>query len=165
MARRHVTNDCNRERNRLAKFYSRSDDAVIRVFDAAGNIIDTHEQAGEFKEPRAGRNKKPPHSEARRLIVKCGLSVSAVLPIIYDRLRRRLVYFELGAHLLDLRRLLFEARGNSFHSSLLLRDCRLKILLLLHPSSNYSGASTDEFPHRSSDWCSARRLGRRRHFL
>jgi hypothetical protein len=25
--------------------------AVIRVYDAAGNVIGTHEQAGEFKEP------------------------------------------------------------------------------------------------------------------
>ncbi len=34
-----------------AKFYSRSHDAVIRVFDEAGNVIETHEHAGEFKEP------------------------------------------------------------------------------------------------------------------
>jgi len=34
-----------------AKFYSRSHNAVIRVDDAAGNVIDTHEHAGEFKEP------------------------------------------------------------------------------------------------------------------
>ena len=34
-----------------AKFYSRSDDAVIRVYDEAGNMIETHEQIGEFKEP------------------------------------------------------------------------------------------------------------------
>jgi hypothetical protein len=33
-----------------AKFRSRSDDAVIRVYDEAGNVIDTHEQAGDFKE-------------------------------------------------------------------------------------------------------------------
>jgi len=31
-----------------AKFYSRSHDAVIRVYDEAGNMIDTHEQAGEL---------------------------------------------------------------------------------------------------------------------
>jgi hypothetical protein len=29
---------------------SRSHDAVIRVYDAAGNVIDTHESAGDFKE-------------------------------------------------------------------------------------------------------------------
>ena len=34
-----------------AKFYSRSHRAVIRVHDAAGNVIATHEQAGEFREP------------------------------------------------------------------------------------------------------------------
>ena len=33
-----------------AKSLSRSHDAVIRVFDDAGNVIETHEQAGEFKE-------------------------------------------------------------------------------------------------------------------
>ena len=34
-----------------AKFYSRSHDAVIRVYDDAGNVIETHEHKGEFKEP------------------------------------------------------------------------------------------------------------------
>jgi hypothetical protein len=33
------------------KFYSRSPDAMIRVYDHAGNVIETHEHAGEFKEP------------------------------------------------------------------------------------------------------------------
>jgi hypothetical protein len=33
-----------------AQFYSRSHDAVIRVFDAAGNVIQTHEHKGDFKE-------------------------------------------------------------------------------------------------------------------
>ncbi len=33
-----------------AKFFSRSHDAVIRVYDEAGNVIETHEQAGQFKE-------------------------------------------------------------------------------------------------------------------
>ena len=28
-----------------AKFFNRSHDAVIRVFDKAGNVIETHEQA------------------------------------------------------------------------------------------------------------------------
>ena len=28
----------------------RSQDAVIRLYDAAGNVIETHEHAGEFKE-------------------------------------------------------------------------------------------------------------------
>jgi hypothetical protein len=34
-----------------ARFYSRSHPAVIRVYNDAGNVIDTHEHAGEFKEP------------------------------------------------------------------------------------------------------------------
>jgi hypothetical protein len=34
-----------------AKFYSRSRDAVIRVYDEAGNVIETHEQTGDFLEP------------------------------------------------------------------------------------------------------------------
>jgi hypothetical protein len=34
-----------------AKHRSRSHDAVIRVYGGAGNVIETHEHAGEFKEP------------------------------------------------------------------------------------------------------------------
>jgi len=34
-----------------AKFYSRSHDTVIRVFDLAGNLIDTQAQTGDFREP------------------------------------------------------------------------------------------------------------------
>jgi hypothetical protein len=34
-----------------AKFFSRSLDAVICVYDQAGNVIETHEHAGDFKEP------------------------------------------------------------------------------------------------------------------
>jgi hypothetical protein len=33
------------------KFRSWSHDAVIRVYDEAGNVIETREHAGEFKEP------------------------------------------------------------------------------------------------------------------
>ena len=47
-----------------AKFFSRSHDAVIRVYDDAGNVIETQEHAGEFKEPSVTRlNKKPPRGE------------------------------------------------------------------------------------------------------
>ena len=36
---------------KFAKFYSRSHDAVIRVYDEAGNVINRHTQgAGDFKE-------------------------------------------------------------------------------------------------------------------
>jgi len=34
-----------------AKRRSRSADAVIRIYDAAGNVIKTHEHKGEFNEP------------------------------------------------------------------------------------------------------------------
>ena len=34
-----------------AKFYSRAHDVVIRVYDAGGNVIETQQHAGEFKEP------------------------------------------------------------------------------------------------------------------
>jgi hypothetical protein len=34
-----------------AKFRSRSHDAVIRDYDEAGNVIETQEHKGEFKEP------------------------------------------------------------------------------------------------------------------
>jgi hypothetical protein len=33
-----------------ARFYTRSRDAVIRVYDATGNVIDTHEHKGNFRE-------------------------------------------------------------------------------------------------------------------
>ena len=33
-----------------AKFFSRSHDAVIRVYDETGDVIETHEHAGDFKQ-------------------------------------------------------------------------------------------------------------------
>ena len=33
-----------------AEHYSRSHHAVIHVYDAAGDVIETHEHAGDFKE-------------------------------------------------------------------------------------------------------------------
>jgi hypothetical protein len=35
-----------------AKFSSRSHDAVIRVYDATGNVIATHEHNGDFRDRR-----------------------------------------------------------------------------------------------------------------
>ena len=32
------------------KFYSHSHDAVVRVYDEAGNVIETHQHKGDFKE-------------------------------------------------------------------------------------------------------------------
>jgi hypothetical protein len=34
-----------------AKFYSRSHPAVIRVYDEAGNVIETHDYTSDFNEP------------------------------------------------------------------------------------------------------------------
>jgi len=34
-----------------AKFFSRSHRAVIRVYDEAGNVTETQEHTGEFREP------------------------------------------------------------------------------------------------------------------
>ena len=34
----------------FATFYSRSHDALIRVYDEADNVIETHEHKGGFKE-------------------------------------------------------------------------------------------------------------------
>jgi hypothetical protein len=34
-----------------ASQYSRSHDAVIRVYDESGNVIETHEHKGDFNEP------------------------------------------------------------------------------------------------------------------
>ena len=34
-----------------AKFFRRSHDAVSCVYEEAGNVIETHEHTGEFKEP------------------------------------------------------------------------------------------------------------------
>jgi hypothetical protein len=33
-----------------AEFYSQSHHAVVRVYDEAGNVIETHEHRGDFKE-------------------------------------------------------------------------------------------------------------------
>jgi hypothetical protein len=40
-----------------AKFYSRSHDAVIRVYDAAGDVIETHEHTVISKNGNNGRAK------------------------------------------------------------------------------------------------------------
>jgi hypothetical protein len=46
-------NPLPREPNAIsnARLYSRSHDAVIRVYDEAGIVIETHEHKGDFKEP------------------------------------------------------------------------------------------------------------------
>jgi hypothetical protein len=47
-----------------AMHYCRSHDAVICVYDEAGNVIETHEHAGEFKE-RQTRQTKSRHTVKR----------------------------------------------------------------------------------------------------
>jgi hypothetical protein len=42
--------DAIRNAVNYARFYSRSHHAVIRVYDEAGNVIETHEHAGQFKD-------------------------------------------------------------------------------------------------------------------
>jgi hypothetical protein len=39
-----------REAVAYAKFYSQSQGATIRVYDSAGNVIETHRHNGDFKE-------------------------------------------------------------------------------------------------------------------
>jgi hypothetical protein len=41
-------------RPNVGRVYSRSADAVIRVYDAAGNVIKTHEHKGDFRRFEAG---------------------------------------------------------------------------------------------------------------
>jgi hypothetical protein len=48
-----------------AKFYSRSHDAVIRVYDEPGNVIETHEHKGEFFNGFATIAAAPTRLEAR----------------------------------------------------------------------------------------------------
>jgi hypothetical protein len=53
-----------------AMHHSRSDDAVIRVYDEAGNVIETHEHKGDFKEWRRFSSRRSPahrnFAESRR---------------------------------------------------------------------------------------------------
>jgi hypothetical protein len=53
--REQLPRDSRRERKqvilRYAEHFRRSHDAVICVYDAAGNVIETHEHKGDFKEP------------------------------------------------------------------------------------------------------------------
>jgi hypothetical protein len=50
-ARRDKGDGVGRTPRRFQFRGSRSHDAVIRVYDDAGNLIEIHEQAGDFKEP------------------------------------------------------------------------------------------------------------------
>jgi hypothetical protein len=50
---KHLENDGADDRgpNAACGSSTSSHHAVIRVYDDAGNVIETHEQAGEYKEP------------------------------------------------------------------------------------------------------------------
>jgi hypothetical protein len=48
-AQRQTQRRSNQRCNRIPKFRSRSADAVIRVYDATGNLIQTYDLAGEFQ--------------------------------------------------------------------------------------------------------------------
>lgn len=59
-----------------AKFYRRAHSAVIRVYDAAGNVIEMHEHKGDFKRVvrLATPKQKPACGETRRLIASVSLT-------------------------------------------------------------------------------------------
>jgi len=40
----------HQQRSCYARFYAAHMIAVIRVYDESGNVIETHEQAGDFRE-------------------------------------------------------------------------------------------------------------------
>ena len=46
----HGEPDVSAMRLTTRNFFSRSHDSVIRVYDEAGNVIETHEHTGDFKE-------------------------------------------------------------------------------------------------------------------
>ena len=52
-----LRNERNQQRNRVRPALSRSYDAVIRVYDETGNVIETHEHAGDFKECKRAKQK------------------------------------------------------------------------------------------------------------
>jgi hypothetical protein len=49
---------------------------VIRVYDAAGNVIETHEHAGEFKEPWRSRFVDFEQNKSRHAVKRGGFSTS-----------------------------------------------------------------------------------------
>jgi len=57
-----------------AQFFSRSHDAVIRVYNAAGNVIETPEHAGDFKRFEAGPQ-FPSSATTNRFLSQCASRV------------------------------------------------------------------------------------------
>src|SRR6516165_2258279 len=75
-----------------ARFFSRSHDAVICVYDGTGNVIETHEHKGDFQGEAAVRQS---------------------LLAVRNRLRCSLAQFKLCANFLNLRRLFFDRCGET----------------------------------------------------
>jgi hypothetical protein len=84
-----------------AKHCSRSHDAVIRVYDESGNVIEMHRSAVDGR--RQNRRVSAPFPER-----------SAALLIAEDHLGRRFAHIKQGAHLLDLRALRRRVRKGQY---------------------------------------------------
>jgi hypothetical protein len=68
----------------FAKFYSRSHDAVIRVYDEAGNLIDTHEHAGGIQRAVGSTDDGEP--------TFCGVGYDSWVDSLYLSLGARQIY-------------------------------------------------------------------------
>jgi len=66
-----------------AKFYSRSHRAVIRVYDHAGNVMETQEQAGRSESRR--RNKKSSVGWWPQRALTCGVKANAASGSFLER--------------------------------------------------------------------------------
>ena len=68
-----------------AEHRSRSHDAVMRVYDEAGNVIETHEHADDFKEPRWSLAARDPNRMAFSHLVNRAKDVaSRIAPLSGD---------------------------------------------------------------------------------
>ena len=103
---------------RYAKFFSGSHHAVIRVYDHAGNVIETHEHSGDFKRV------------VTRVVFALALEFQAArlfcaseaLLIVFGHLRCRSAHSEPRIHSLNLRRLLSDRCGESGDRAFQCRD-------------------------------------------
>jgi len=87
-----------------------------------GNVIELHEHVAISKTRERGETKSRHVVEREGLIARLACVIDpAPLLIVENDLRGSFVELKLGTHFLDLRRLLFEARGNSFFPSAVAR--------------------------------------------
>jgi len=56
-----------------AQFYSRSHDVVVCVYDAVGNVIETHEHKGDFKEWKNKEHTSDHSLDPLRIQIRRGL--------------------------------------------------------------------------------------------